>query len=98
MRIVYLESAKDDFLWMRQYYEFVFPEGRSRAQQQFHAVENLLLANPFIGHETHQKNVREFTLSKTPFSFIYRAHPERIEVLRVWDERQDRSMNYLRFS
>ncbi len=91
MNIVYLESARDDLLWMRQYYESVFPEGRSRAQKQFHTVENLLLANPFIGHETHRKNVREFSIPKTPFSFIYRVRPERIEILRVWDERQDPS-------
>ena len=92
MNIVYLESSRDDLLWMRHYYESVFPEGRSRAQKQFHAVENLLLANPFIGHETHRKDVREFLIPKTPFSFIYRVRPVRIEVLRVWDERQDPSI------
>lgn len=91
MKIVYLANTRDDLLWMRQYYEIVFPEGRKNAQKQFHAVENTLLANPFIGHETHRKSVREFSIPKTPFSYIYRAFPDRIEVLRIWDERQDRS-------
>jgi plasmid stabilization system protein ParE len=76
---------------MRQYYEIVFSGGRLNAQKQFHAVENTLMSNPFIGHETHRKSVREFSIPKTPFSYIYRAFPDRIEVLRVWDERQDRS-------
>lgn len=91
MRIVYLASTRDDLLWMRQYYEIVFPEGRKKAQQQFHTVEVILLSNPFIGHETHRKSVREFSIPKTPFSYIYRTFPDRIEVLRVWDERQDHS-------
>ena len=91
MKIVYLANTRDDLLWMRQYYEIIFPEGSKNAQKQFHAVEDILLANPFIGHETHRKSVREFSIPKTPFSYIYRAFPDRIEVLRIWDERQDRS-------
>ena len=91
MKIVYLKSARDDFLWMKQYYDVVFPEGEKTAQNQFHAIENLLLTNPFIGHGTHLKNVREFGIPKTPFSIIYRVQPDRIEVLRVWDQRQDRA-------
>lgn len=76
---------------MRQYYESIFPEGRKKAQYQFHAIEQLLIENPFIGHELQQKNVREFSVPKTPFSYIYRTIPERIEILRIWDERQERS-------
>lgn len=91
MKIFYLESARDDLVWMRHYYEAVLPEGRENAQKQFHAVESTLRANPFIGHTTHRKNVRELSIAKTPFSFIYRTFPERIEVLRIWDERRDRA-------
>ncbi len=91
MKILYLESARDDLVWMRHYYEAVFPQGQKNAQQQFHAVETTLLANPFIGNTTHRKNVREFSVPKTPFSFIYRSFSDRVEVLRIWDERQDRA-------
>ncbi len=90
MHIVYLESTVNDLTWMRHYYETVFPEGLKKAQQQFHATEALLTDNPFIGHPTHRKGVREFSIPQTPFSYIYRIQPNRIEVLRVWDERQDR--------
>ena len=91
MRIVYLVSTRDDLLWMRHYYEAIFPEGQTNAKKQFHAVENALQSNPFIGHETHRKDVRELSIPKTPFSYIYRAFSDRIEVLRIWDERQDRA-------
>ena len=91
MKIFYLESARDDLVWMRHYYEAVFPEGQKNAQKQFHAVERTLRTNPFIGHTTHRQYVREFTIPKTPFSFIYRIFPDHIEVLRIWDERRDRA-------
>lgn len=89
MHIVYLESAADDLVWMRHYYEKVCPEGRIKAQKQFHATELLLSATPYIGHPTHRKGVREFSIPKIPFSYIYRIQQDRIEVLRIWDERQE---------
>lgn len=91
MKIVYLESTINDLLWMRHYYESIFPDGRVRARKQFHSLEALLIAHPFIGAQLQQKNVREFSIPKTPFSYIYRVQPEYIEILRIWDERQDRS-------
>ncbi len=88
MRLIYLESTIDDLSWLRRYYEEVFPEGRENAQKQFHSIETLLVNNPRVGHVTHQENVFEFSIPKTPFSYIYRVQPDRIEVLRVWDERR----------
>ncbi len=90
MRIVYLESAREDLLWMRHYYEVVFSEGLSNARSQFHAIEQLLLANPFMGHKTHRKDVYEFPIPKTPFSYIYSVSTVHIAILRVWDERRGR--------
>ncbi len=89
MEVVYLESARDDLLWFRRYYEEVFTAGSERAKKQFVAVERLLKENPFIGKEAHRPNVREFSIPKIPFSFIYRVQSQCIEVLRVWDERRD---------
>ncbi len=88
MHIVYLESTREDLLWLRHYYEVVFPEGRQTAQTRFHSTEQLLLTNPFIGHKTHIKDVYEFSIPKTPFSYIYRVKPQYIAVMRIWDERQ----------
>ena len=87
MRLVYLPSATRDLLWLRQYYERVFPEGAARARERIHAVEELLLDNPHLGRPTHRPDVRRLRITRTPFSFVYRPTAARIEVLRVIDGR-----------
>ena len=89
MQIVYLSSTRADLLWLRRYYEQIFPEGRTRAKKQFRSMESLLMANPQIGHPTHRNDVREISIPRTPFSYIYRLKEDRIEILRIWDERQE---------
>ncbi len=89
MKIVYLPSTKDDLIWMRHYYEKVFPEGRKHAQKQFHSIEALLQVSPLIGHASYSGDALEFSIPKTPFSYIYRVKNDEIQVLRVWDERQN---------
>lgn len=90
MKIVYLPSCRDDLLWMRKYYEQVFPDGQAKAKAQFQNIKNTLLKNPYIGHLTDIDSVREMVIPKVPFSFIYRIKGEQIQVLRIWDERQGR--------
>ncbi len=90
MKIVYLPSTREDLLWLRRYHEQVFPEGLQRAQKQFHSIELLLAGNPQIGHPTHRVDVRELSIPRTPFSYIYRIAQDRIEILRIWDERRER--------
>ena len=46
MEIVYLESARDDLLWFRRYYQQVFPAASERAKKQFKIVEIILKDNP----------------------------------------------------
>lgn len=75
---------------MRHYYQAIFPEGARKAQAQFRAVEKLLLENPFLGHKTHKEGVYEYSIPRSPFSYIYQVKPNYIAVLRVWDERQAR--------
>jgi plasmid stabilization system protein ParE len=87
MRLVYLPSAARDLLWLRHYYERIFPEGAAAARARIRAVERLILDNPHIGRPTHRAGVRRLTVARTPFFFVYRATPERIEILRVIDGR-----------
>ena len=91
MKIVYLASARDDLVWMRAYYTRVFPEGSTRAAAHFRAAQKMLSANPELGRATDVPDVRELQIARTPFSIIYRVDRERIEVLRIWDGRADRS-------
>jgi plasmid stabilization system protein ParE len=75
---------------MRRYYSQVFPAGNNNAKKQFSACKRLLKENPYIGHPTYFEGIREYSISKIPFSFIYQIKQSHIEILRVWDERQDR--------
>lgn len=89
MRIVYLPSTTRDLAWFRHYYTSVFPEGETRAKQQFGNIVHALSANPYLGHPFESDAViRELHIPRTPFTLYYRVTEERIEVLRLWDERQ----------
>ncbi|MGB0695445.1 MAG: type II toxin-antitoxin system RelE/ParE family toxin [Rhodospirillaceae bacterium] len=89
MRIVFLKSTLQDVAWFRYYYRSVFPEGEQSAKAQLKATQSLLAANPYIGHPSFTRpGVRELHLQKTPFSLIYRVTETKIEILRLWDERQ----------
>lgn len=90
MRITFLQRALEDLKWFRFYYENIFPQGINKAQKQYYFTKALLKDNPYIGHLINENDIREFSIPGIPFSFIYRVESERIAVLRVWDERQDR--------
>lgn len=90
MKLVFLASTKADLRWFKRYYVSVFPQGRSKADKQFLALQKALKANPFIGHPSDiTEGTREFPVLQTPFSFIYRVREDRIEILRVIDNRAD---------
>ena len=91
MKIVYLASTKADIEWMRRYYSSIFPAGAKRAREHFRACEKMLEQNPLIGHQSDIAGVRELVVAHTPFVFVYRVAAERVEVLRGWDGRGERS-------
>ncbi len=92
MNLVFLPSTRTDLLWMRTYYARVFPGGAKRAAEQYIRASRVVQGNPLVGHLVEgMAGVREFPIPRPPFSFIYRVVDDRIEVLRVWDQRGDRS-------
>ncbi len=77
---------------MRTYYAHIFPDGAKRAAHQYGRTCGVIRDNPLVGRPVEEiEGVRELSIPRTPFSFIYRVVDERIEVLRVWDQRGDRS-------
>ena len=90
MRLIFLDDALNDLLWMRRYYSQIFPAGNHNAKKQYGACKTLLKENPYIGHPAHFKNIREYSIPRIPFSFIYEIKQDHIEIHRIWDERQDR--------
>ena len=92
MKLVFLPSTRADLAWMRTYYGRIFVDGARRASEHYRKACDLIQANPSIGHPVEgMAGVREFSVPRTPFSFIYRVIGDRIEILRVWDQRGDRS-------
>ena len=92
MKLVFLPSTRSDLAWMRAYYTRVFPDGARRAAGQYRRACAIVRDSPLVGHVVEDiPDVRELSIPRTPFSFIYRVVEDRIEVLRVWDQRGDRS-------
>ena len=90
MRLVYLASAKPGLRWFHRYYTSVFPEGKALTDRRFLAVQTLLKTNPRARHESEiVPGAREFPVPQTPFGFVYQISDDRIEVLRVVDNRSD---------
>ena len=92
MKLVFLPSTRPDLLWMRTYYTSVFPTGAKRAAEHYRLACSVIRENSLIGHPVEDMpGIREFAIQRTPFSVIYRVIDDRIEVLRIWDQRGDRS-------
>lgn len=90
MQIVYLESARDDILWFREYYENAFPEGQGNARAQLLRTEALIVEHPYIGHRVDDaRGAFEYHIRKTPFSVIYRVQDDQIQILRLYDQRSE---------
>ena len=90
MNIIYLESSQDSLEWFYKYYSSVFPEGSENAYEHYKIIESLLSENPYIGKLTGDEDARKLKIPNTPFSYIYRIKNEYIEILTVWDDRQNK--------
>lgn len=90
MKVIYLAQALRDMHWVRKYYSEVFPAGRSNARSQLRKTETLISENPLAGHPSETvSGAREFHISRTPFSFLYRVTQENVEIVRVVDNRSN---------
>ena len=92
MELVFLPSTRTDLLWMRSYCAHIFQDGAKRAANQYRRTCSIIRENPLVGSQVEEmEDVREFSIPRTPFALIYRIVDDRVEVLRVWDQRGDRS-------
>ncbi|MFN0115024.1 MAG: type II toxin-antitoxin system RelE/ParE family toxin [Paracoccaceae bacterium] len=87
MKLVFLPSTVADVPWFRRYYRQVFPEGSETAREGLRRAQALLAENPEIGQPGEEPGTRELTIRRTPFAMIYRVLPDRIEILRLLDQR-----------
>ncbi|WAP70334.1 type II toxin-antitoxin system RelE/ParE family toxin [Jiella pelagia] len=93
MNIVFLPRARADLGWFRRYYEQIFPDGALKARDQFQKTLQTLRDHPLAGRKG-EENTREFVLGRTPFILIYVVREDRIEIIRVWDQRAERSSEW----
>ncbi|WP_417264576.1 type II toxin-antitoxin system RelE/ParE family toxin [Celeribacter sp.] len=88
MQIRFLEEARQDLRWFKQYYMRVFPAGRSKADRQYQALLVLLKTQPKIGHGVEDvPGVFEYVVPGIPFTVLYRLNGEVVEILRLYDQR-----------
>ncbi|MBO0903924.1 type II toxin-antitoxin system RelE/ParE family toxin [Jiella sonneratiae] len=90
MKIVFLPRARADLGWFRRYYEEIFPDGAVRARLQFGRTMQTLREHPLAGRQG-EEGTREIVLGRTPFIFVYVVREDRIEIIRVFDQRAERS-------
>lgn len=89
MKIVILQSAEADLRWYRRYYETVFPEGRKYGRLRYVAATRVLCENPFAGQPFQNNTSRKFSITGTPFHFVYRVVETQIQVLQIRDGRRN---------
>ncbi len=88
MKVSYLTQALRDINWVRKHYKDVFPAGRSSARSQLQKTEKLISEHPLVGQPSEVvSGAREFHISRTPFTFLYRLPKDHIEIMRVIDGR-----------
>jgi len=74
MKLVFLSSSKADLRWFKRCYISIFSEGKTKADKQFLLFQKALKVNPYIGYSPDiAKDAREYSVLRTPFSFIYLA-------------------------
>ena len=75
---------------MRTLYSSVIFDEARRSSRRFRRVGDAVRRNPLIGHAPeNMEPIRELSILRTPFSFIYRAVEDRMDILRVWGQRGD---------
>ena len=95
MKYVLLPRAVEDLRWFRRYYEVAFPEGRERSSSRLEKSLKRLRAMPQLGHPIGASNIREYAIAGLPFSFVYEIVEDRIEILRLWDQRAERGETWI---
>jgi plasmid stabilization system protein ParE len=86
MKLTFQPRVPADLRWFKRY----FGEGTEAAINKYYKTLDLICASPGMGRPVSERDAREYAILRIPFSIIYRVKVDRIEVLRVWDQRADR--------
>jgi len=89
MNLIWSEQARQE--WAR-HYRFYFernPEAARRLRQLVMDGAKRLRDHPKLGRPGRVEGSRELVISGTPFLLVYDENPVRVEILHVYDGRQD---------
>ncbi len=91
MKIVWTEDAKADLKDIETYYDVAGSASfAARVFQGIITSTNVIMKNPFIGRVSENfKDVHEWAILPFNYLLIYRLKVDKIEILRVFDTRQD---------
>lgn len=92
MRIVWLSFAQRDLLSISNTYESVASEEvANRVLQRIVHSASSLMGNPYLGRPSESADgVHELQVARLPYLLPYKVVDDRIEILRVFHESQDR--------
>jgi len=94
VKLAYLAQSRRDIAWWRRYYGYTFPQGRTAANRHYLRIVKLLLDNPYLGRPVEGFDLRQIPIPNTPFQLIYRVRSQTLEIVRVWDMRQEPSTGF----
>jgi toxin ParE1/3/4 len=89
MKVVWAEAARHE--WAEQY-RFYFsrnPEAARRLRQAVMDGARRLRDHPRMGRLGRVEDTRELVIAGTPFLLVYDENLARVEILHVYDGRQD---------
>jgi toxin ParE1/3/4 len=92
VKLVWLALARRDLSSIFAYYESAASkEVANRVLQRIVRSASALADNPYLGRPSASTDgVHEFQVAKLPYLLPYRVVGERVEILRVFHEAQDR--------
>ena len=96
MKIVWLQLAQRDLRSISAYYESAASkELADRLMQRIVHCASRLIENPYIGGPSESiDGVHEIQVPRLPYLIPYRVVADRVEILRVFHESQDRPSSW----
>jgi plasmid stabilization system protein ParE len=89
MKLIWSEQARQEWVGQYRFYFARNPEAARRLRQAVMDGARRLRSHPHMGRPGRVANSRELVISATPFLLVYDVNPVRIEILHLFDGRQD---------
>ena len=86
--MVFRSEAEQEFEYAHDYYNSIRRELGLQFLTQVEIVLTRISLHPQI-HQVVFEDIRKGVVKRFPYCVFYRAHPDRIEVISVFDARQD---------